>query len=239
MFVSILSLTMISPRLLTSTPNSSKPTPSELAFRPTDNNAFLAISCSPESRKAATSPSTSMIFSILTPHLTSTPCFLREAWIASETSGSSIGRTVGIMSTTVTLLPRPANMKASSHPMTPPPTTRRLSGTSEKSKASSLVMTVFPLYPNDGNTSGLEPVAIITFVALISEDAPSESTAILPGATSRPVPFTTLTLPLLSRKLTPALRRETILFFLVIILRKSTDISLASTPNSFSLRARA
>lgn len=69
------------------------------------------------------------------------PCFLKTLSAARETSRSMVGRMRSMYSRTMTSAPRRCQTTPSSSPITPPPTTMSLFGTSGKERASVEVTT--------------------------------------------------------------------------------------------------
>ncbi len=97
-------------------------------------------------------------------------------------------------STTVTLVPRAANMEAYSMPMTPAPTTTIESGTRSRSRMPSESTMVDPSNSTLSGRAGRVPVAmmILSAVTLVSRPR-SSTTATVWGSRNRPEPVSTVT----------------------------------------------
>ncbi|MNI45517.1 hypothetical protein D3C73_999440 [compost metagenome] len=104
----------------------------------------------------------------------------------------------GKNSTTETFVPKRAYTEPNSKPITPPPITTIVFGTSLMFKASVEVMMRFLSIGKNGKAVGLEPVAIITFLA--------DKVSVVPSALVTRMVF------LSTKEPTPS--KESILFFL-------------------------
>jgi hypothetical protein len=80
---------------------------------------------------------------------------------------------LGRNSTTETFAPRRAYTEPNSRPITPPPITTMCLGTSVMFNASVEVIILFLSIGRNGKLVGLEPVAMITFLAVICSVLPS------------------------------------------------------------------
>jgi hypothetical protein len=92
----------------------------------------------------------------------------------------------------VTLVPNVPKTQAHSVPIAPPPMISMLFGTSVSARAPSLSMTPGPSAPGIGSFAGEEPVARMTFFALIVASVPP-LTRTFPRSASVAVPLTTST----------------------------------------------
>ena len=87
------------------------------------------------------------------------------------TRRSSVASSAGRASITITLQPSGASIEANSHPITPPPTTIRLSGSSSISRSDVEVRTAGCSKSKSGRRAGSDPVATTTVGAEISRGA--------------------------------------------------------------------
>ena len=85
---------------------------------------------------------------------------------------STGARILGKNSITVTFDPNALNIPANSMPITPPPITAKLLGTSLNSNIFSLVNTPGRVIPGILGIDGIDPVAIIIFFVVISLVSP-------------------------------------------------------------------
>ena len=94
-------------------------------------------------------------------------------------------------------------MQANSHPITPPPTIRRLPGSVFQCSASSDVQTLPGSSGQPGNRDGTDPVARIVLSAVSCRVLPPAVTASLPAPSSLPVPANSATFLAASSDSTP------------------------------------
>ncbi len=176
---------------------------------------------------------------------------LRNAWSSvAPVRLSSPGRSWSSISTTVTRLPSSTNTDANSQPMTPPPTTSRLSGMWSTCRISSLVMTRGSPISKTGSRIGSEPLARMTASpstarAAAAAPGPPPPSSLVTGSTTtrrgpsrRPRPATISTLRCLSMCSTPPRSCSTDACLWAIIAATSRRGGAASsTPNSPPRRA--
>ena len=138
------------------------------------------------------------------------------------------GRISGSISTTSTWLPNAANRDANSTPITPPPITTSRCGTAlTASRPVESTTSGLSFAPGIGGITGTEPVAMITWSAVLW--TPSTSTA--PGPTRVPWPKTTSTWFRFSVDATPATSLVTTSAFQAWTFAQSKVTFSAVTPN--------
>ena len=124
--------------------------------------------------------------SMRVPSRTVTPCCTRILRRAALTSASSLGTTVGSISTSVTSLPRSANNVAHSTPTAPAPATTICAGGSSSSNAPSLSITPGRSVPGTGGITDDEPLAMMTLGAMTRSPRSPISTSTTPAPASVP-----------------------------------------------------
>ena len=118
---------------------------------------------------------------------------------------SIVGIILSVYSTTDTFAPKRLYTCPNSKPITPPPITIRCLGTSFSLRASVEVITRSLSRVIKGKEAGLEPVAIIVYLASISCSVASAAVIFIwVGDTKEPTPVKTSTLFLSIKNFTPA-----------------------------------
>ncbi|KAF5046508.1 hypothetical protein DSECCO2_470000 [anaerobic digester metagenome] len=203
---------LIQPRWSVSTPAPARPRPAVLGTRPTATRTTSASStlsfCADAGRSltkgegprvTCTPVAVTSALDAVRASSQPMPRFFISRWMSLLRSASmdGTGRMRSRPSTTVTLEPRAWKMKASSQPMTPPPTTSIRFGMACSSKASSLVMMCVWSTGRVGRLRVLDPVAMMTLSPATSRTAPSAPcTRTRPALTTSPRPRSSVTLSL-------------------------------------------
>ncbi|MNI63989.1 hypothetical protein D3C73_1194050 [compost metagenome] len=141
-------------------------------------------------------------------------------------------------STTETFEPKRAYTEPNSRPITPPPMTIRCFGISFKLRASVEVIILFLSTGKNGNEVGFDPVAMMTFLAVICSVEPSAFVILMVFlSTNEPTPWKLSILFFLNKKVIPAVFCAMTSSLRAIIFAISTLRSFKLMPNASKLWA--